>query len=542
MTKTQKMSPFSFALIFFLTFFFILLYLIARIFLYLLTDYLWYERILGTFLLLAESFILIHTLGYFLNLYIVRKKTFEVTEFKEPILESYPHIAIVVASYKEPIDVLKDTLTCFYNISYPNKNLYFLDDTRYDLPWDTEENKMKYKKEIEELCLWLEINLFRANWHGAKAGMINDFLQFLNGNIRSDFQFYPYQKNLVQEKEKYLIIFDADMNAVPDFAEELVSIMENNPKIAFVQTPQYYTNFETNRVARAAGIQQAIFYEYICEGKSLKNAMFCCGTNVLFRIESLMDVGGMDERSVTEDFATSLKLHLKGWQSVYVNKVLAFGMGPEDLGAFYKQQFRWATGTIGVLRLLIRKLPLILKKFTIGQLWEYFLSSTHYLIGVAFLILIISPIAYLLLNIPSYFVSPSIYLLTYTPYFAVSSCMFFWTIMERRYPFLDLISALMINISSFPIFMKASFFGLLGIETSFGITPKKGINILPLSAFYLQISLILTSVFAISWGFMRLYYEREPFYAIATNIFWCLFNCVSLSFFLYFNHSVEEKK
>lgn len=533
----------SFSVIFFLAFFFIFLYLVVRLGLFIVSDYLWYERLIGIFLLVSESFILIHTLGYFLNLYAVKKE--ELGKFQSSLpktLEHYPPIAIVVASYKEPIHVLRDTLTCFYNITYPNKHLYFLDDTRYDLPWDTPENRQKYRQDVEKLCEWFEINLFRAEWHGAKAGMINDFLQFIAGNIRPDFEFHLFQKEMKKEKEKYLIVFDADMNAVPDFAEDLVAIMERTPKFAFVQTPQYYTNFETNRVARAAGIQQAIFYEYICEGKSLKNAMFCCGTNVLFRIEALMDVGGFDEDSVTEDFSTSLNLHSRGWQSTYVNKVLAFGMGPEDLGGFFKQQFRWATGTVAIFRKLILEYFPNFRKLSLGQWWEYFLASTHYLIGWAFFFMILSPLTYLLMDIPSYFASPSIYLLTYTPYLLISSCMFFWTIIERKYPFFDLIPALLINIVSFPVYMKASVYALVGLKTTFGITPKGGANILSFKSLALQIVVSLGCVFAITWGFMRLYYEREPFYAVLTNVFWCLFNCVTLSSFLYFNHSEEAQQ
>jgi cellulose synthase (UDP-forming) len=528
-------------IIFFITLFAMLAYLIVRITLFIISGYNWYEGLISFALILAELFILLHAFGYFLNIYFVRRNAFKSREPFQPSLTYYPPIAIVVASYKEPIDVLRDTLICFYNITYPNKQLYFLDDTRYDLPWDTPENKQKYRHDIEKLCESLEVNLFRANWHGAKAGMINDFLQFLAGNIRPDFDFHQYQKNIKNEKEKYIIIFDADMNAFPDFAEELVTMMEENPKLAFVQTPQYYTNFEKNRVARAAGVQQAIFYEYICEGKSLKNAMFCCGTNVLFRIEALMDVGGMDEESVTEDFATSLKLHRNGWHSIYVNKVLAFGMGPEDLGAFFKQQFRWAIGTIGILRKLIYEFVKHPRQYSLAQWWEYFLSGTHYLIGWAFFIMIISPIIYILFNIPSFFAMPSLYFLTYMPYIAISSFMFFWTILERQYPFSNLLSALLINIVSFPVFMKASFYGLIGKKVSFGITPKGGANILSFRSLIPQILAACLCAFGATWGILRLYYEREPFYAFIANIFWIIFNFITISYFLYLNHSEEKE-
>lgn len=519
--------------------FFILFYLLFRIVYFIIADYMWYEKILAFFLLLAESFVLIHTLGYFLNLFLVKKEAFKESPKTEKKIENYPPIAIVVASYKEPIAIVKDTLICFYNISYPNKFLYFLDDTQYDLPWDTPENKLRYRREVEELCEWLGINLFRAQWHGAKAGMINDFLQFLDGKRRDDFEFYPYQEKIKTEKEKYLIIFDADMNAVPDFAEDLVRMLENRPKTAFIQTPQYYTNFETNRVARAAGIQQAIFYEYICEGKSLKDAMFCCGTNVVFRIEALMDVGGFDETSVTEDFATSLKLHKKGWQSLYVNRNLSFGMGPEDLGAFFKQQFRWATGTVSVLRDLPKIMWHDLRRFTLGQWWEYFLASTHYFVGWVLFIMIISPLAFLLFDTPSYFANPEMYFLAFTPYIILTSFMFFWTIMERKYRFTELMSALLINIVSFPVFMKASFYGLMGIKTKFGITPKEGAHILSFKSLIPQILTALLCTFGITWGLLRLYYEREPFYALLTNVFWTVFNLITLSYFLYLNHSQE---
>ena len=141
----------------------------------------------------------------------------------------------------------------------------------------------RYRIAIEELCRRIQVNLFRRRWRGAKAGMINDFLEYSEGRPPEGCRLHQFQTASTPGSEKYIAIFDADMNPLPDFAEWLVRIMEEDPKIAFVQTPQYYSNFEKNRVARAAGLQQVIFYEYVCEGKSAQDAMFCCGTNVMFR-------------------------------------------------------------------------------------------------------------------------------------------------------------------------------------------------------------------------------------------------------------------
>ena len=538
LSKNQKLLVLC---LLFLTFLAILFYLCTRIVLLLISNFTIMEGILSVCLLWAEGFILIHSLGYFLNVFRVINRASGFTPIiEDPTLSTYPPVAIAVASYKEPLNVLKDTLICFYNLSYPNKHLYFLDNTRYDKDWETPENKLKYKKEIEELCQSLGINLFRAIWRGAKAGMLNDFLVFLSGKSKEGFEYFPYAGRQPNETEKYLIVFDADMNPLPDFVEYLVDIMEKKPNTAFVQTPQYYTNFECNRVARAAGLQQAVFYEFICEGKSQQGAMFCCGTNVIYRREALMEVGGFEETSVTEDFATSLKFHKTGWESVYLNKVAAFGMGPEDLGGFFKQQFRWARGTIGVLRTFLKEFIFNFRQYSINQWWEYFLSSTHYLIGFVIFIMVIFPIIYLFFNIPSYLADPIMYACAFTPYFVMSMTMFIWTLKKRNYTTWDILTVLVFNVIAFPVFIKASISALLGQEVSFGITPKEGSTMLSLRSLMPQLIIALLCVFAISWGIQRMYYEREPFYGLLINIIWTLYNFIILSSFLYFNNAEEK--
>lgn len=359
-----------------------MLYLLVRIVVFIVSDYPWFEKIMAFFLLLAEIFILIHGVGYFLEIVHVAARSRAPNGSEEPPdqLVDYPPVAIIVSSFKEPLEVIEATLISFYNLAYPEKYLYFLDDTRYDLPGDDPAVMAEYRSAVDALCRRIGVSLFRRKWRGAKAGMINDFLAFTEGKIRDDFEFHPYGGNRRDVKPKYIIVFDADQNPFPRFVEPLVARMEKDPRLAFIQTPQYYSNFETNRIARASGLQQAVFYEYICEGKSIKDAMFCCGTNVIFRREALLDVGGFDETSVTEDFATSLKFHLRGWRSAYHSDVMAFGMGPEDLGGYFKQQFRWARGTVGLLRQII---PVFLRnprKLVAVKWWEYFLSGTHYFI------------------------------------------------------------------------------------------------------------------------------------------------------------------
>ena len=518
-------------------------YLMVRTGLFILADYLWYEKAAALLLLLAEAFTLMHAMGYFLNvLHVIRgpgKSPLAVPSTMEP--GDYPPVAIIVSSFHEPLDVLEDTLICFHNLTYPNIHIYFLDDTRYDLPGKDPREMKEYRESIDELCERIGVNLFRRQWRGAKAGMINDFLAFVDGNPPQGFEFTSFSGRPRQGKEKYIIVFDADQNPLPDFVEALVAFMEANPRLAFVQTPQYYTNFEYNRVARGSGLQQAVFYEYISEGKSRQDAMFCCGTNVIFRREALMDVGGFDESSVTEDFATSLKFHEKGWRSYYYNRVCAFGMGPEDLGGYFRQQFRWALGTVGLFRHILGMFLRRPGRLPLVKWWEYFLSGTHYFVGWVLFIMMLYPVLYVFADIPSYFAKPEIYFLFFFPYVILTISLFLFTMSQRKYGLKGLVQGVLLQAVTFPVYMRASILGILGVRGKFGVTPKGGAKSLSLLSLWPQISLAMLCLAAFAWGMMRIYYERHQVLALAANSFWCGYHFLILSAVLHFNNPVEQE-
>ena len=517
-------------------------YLAARTIVVILSDYAWPDRIVAWMLLFAETFILIHGLGYFLEIiHVAHRKGLASREAPPPALFDYPPVAIIVSSFKEPLSVVEETLISFRNQTYPNRRLYFLDDTRYDLPGPDPQEMALYRQAIDDLCKRLGVNLFRRRWRGAKAGMINDFLDFIEGNPREGFEFHSFAKGpRPEDKETYIIVFDADSIPMPNFTDRLVARIEADPRLAFVQTPQYYSNFEKNRIAHASGLQQAVFYEYICEGKSIQDAMFCCGTNVIFRREALLDIGGFDESSVTEDFATSLKFHMKGWRSSYYNDVLTFQLGPEDLGGFFKRQFRWALGTIGLLRQIVAAFVRNPRRLPVVKWWEYFLSSTHYFIGLVFLILVSCPILYLFFDVPAYFARPEIYLLLFLPYLMLTLATFYWTLKERRYRPRDLILGQLLMAVTFPVYIKAAVLALLGVRGTFVVTPKGNSTALPHRDLWVQLTLAILAFAAIVWGLNRLISGDGPPAALIVNMVWCLYHFLILASVLYFNEPQAE--
>jgi cellulose synthase (UDP-forming) len=218
------------------------IYFIARVILFTYWELTLIERLVALLLLISETFLLVHATGFILSVLRIKRPKKQVPLLQK--MTTHPSVAVVVAARHEPKHILQETFTTLTNLDYPAKNIYLLDDS----------SDAQYIKEADEIAKEFKVKVFRREKrHGAKAGVINDAIKTMN--------------------EKYITIFDADQNPMPDFLERTIPILEKDEKISFVQTPQFYTNIATSPVSEGAAMQQAIFYEGICEGKNEDNAI-----------------------------------------------------------------------------------------------------------------------------------------------------------------------------------------------------------------------------------------------------------------------------
>jgi len=464
------------------------------------------EKVLGLLFFAAEAYVMFHAFGYFLGIYKLTKS--KKSEPKITELTSFPPVAILIPARHEPKEILENTIASCYNLSYPSKTIYILDDS----------SKQEYMAEAKEIAQKYDCQLFRREvWHGAKAGILNDCI-----------------KNLT---DKYIVIFDADQNPISSFLTKTISILENDSELALIQTPQYYSNLQSSNVAFAANMQQACFYEYICEAKSIDGAMMCCGTNFVVRRETLADVGGFDESTVTEDFATSFKLHLRGWKTLYYNHVSVFGQGPENLSAYFSQQNRWAMGNIAVLKKVLAKLwksPSALRPL---QWWEYLVTSSYYSVSWAYLFLIFCPIAYIIFDIPSFFMKPTVYMFSFLPYLILSQLIFYAGMKNRNYAPSKILRGQLLFFLSLPTYCKGTLLGLFGVSRKFIVTKKSDIGRVSYKQLWPQISLWAINLSAITWGINRFAYDRSP--AVAVNLVWITYHFLLCSSIFYFNDKLE---
>ncbi len=345
-------------------------------------------------------------------------------------------VDVFIPTYNEPVDVVEPTVAAAARLTGAQVRVVVLDDGNRD--------------EMAALARRHGVGYLRRTVHsGAKAGNINHALGRTDG--------------------MFVLVLDCDHVPAPEFLERTLPEFVD-PTVAYVQTPQYYANGTApdgavaGQLPAAAWHQQALFFGPIANGKDAHRAMFCCGTNVVFRRSALDDAGGFPEASVTEDFELSIGMHERGWTSAYVPEVLASGLGPEDAASYVSQQNRWARGCVGALgRVLRSRLRLTLKL-------QYLLSASYFLTGWTVLVYLSLPVIRILTGAqPVAGAAADSFLAAFAPYFALSLAVVA-TIGGGRYTF----GAYTLAAATFWIHVHASCAALAGRKGRFVVTPKQG--------------------------------------------------------------------
>ena len=397
-----------------------------------------------------------------------------------------PSVDIFIPTAGESVDILKQTISAARDQNYQNSAVYVLNDGLVA--------KKDNWREVEKLCSDLGVFcITRSIGGGAKAGNINNALLKTEGEI--------------------IVIFDADMVADKNFLKKTLPFFEDE-SIGFVQTPQYYKNYTDNEITQNSWTQQEFFFGPVMVNKARTNSAFICGTNVAIRRKALEQVGGMREDNIAEDFLTSVNIHQKGWRSIYLNEVLAQGLAPVDLGSYYKQQYRWARGSLEVL---FWENPLFKSGLTFFQKVHYLMSALFYFNGVIVLLDILVPLVFLAFGIQPVYASTTSFAIYFIPFIFLNLYTLYALSMGNL-----TFGAIALTQSLFLLQVQAVLSTIFRLKVTFSVTPKKGLtgNFVPLAfphLAYIYLA-VLCSVLAVM---------REGFSpSVMANLAWVIFNIV----------------
>lgn len=257
-----------------------------------------------------------------------------------------PKVSIHIPAYKEPPEMLKQTLDSVARLNWPNVEcIVIINNTPDPAFWEP----------IEAHCAALGdrfkfLNLPKIE--GFKAGALRIAMQHTAPDA------------------EIIGIIDADYVVSPDWLKDLVPAFED-PTVGIVQAPQDHRDAEKSLMHEAMNAEYAGFFDIGMVQRNEHDAIVVHGTMCLMRRAAMVEAGDWSSETICEDTDLGLSIIERGWKSHYTNTRYGWGLLPDDFASFKKQRHRWAYGGMQIVRKHWRRLLPNASRLTSAQRREF---------------------------------------------------------------------------------------------------------------------------------------------------------------------------
>jgi len=242
-----------------------------------------------------------------------------------PMPTRTPKVSIHIPAYKEPPEMLKQTLDGVARLDWPNLEcLVIINNTPDPAYW---EPIQAYCEELGERFKF--INLPKVA--GFKAGALRVAME----------QTAP--------DAEIIGVIDADYVVAPNWLRDLVPTFED-PTVGIVQAPQDHRDANRSLMHEAMNTEYAGFFDIGMVQRNEHDAIVVHGTMCLIRRAAMVEAGDWSSDTICEDTDLGLSIVERGWKSHYTNTRYGWGLLPDDFASFKKQRHRWAYGGVQIVR------------------------------------------------------------------------------------------------------------------------------------------------------------------------------------------------
>ncbi len=246
--------------------------------------------------------------------------------------ETLPAVTIQLPLYNE-FHVVERLLEAVSRIDYPRDRLQIqvLDDSRDE----TREKALKITRRLAARGLDIKY-MSRGSRRGFKAGAL--------------------AAGLEQAKGDFVLIFDADFVPPPRILRQVIHYF-TDPEIGMVQMRWSHLNRHYSLLTRIQSIflDGHFMIEHTARNRSGRFFNFN-GTAGIWRKRAIVDAGGWQHDTLTEDLDLSYRAQLAGWKFLFVPQIAVPGEIPVEINAFKLQQHRWTKGSAQTAKKLLPRI------------------------------------------------------------------------------------------------------------------------------------------------------------------------------------------
>jgi cellulose synthase (UDP-forming) len=249
----------------------------------------------------------------------------------------------------------------------------------------------------------------------------------------------------------YIETRDADdLVGDPSFLRHCIGQLEHDHRLAYVQT------IKEARVSVGDPFNnnEPLFYRGQMLAKHAANAVFPCGSGVVWRRAALMAIDGFPTWNLVEDLQSGVEALRRGWRSAFVPIVGVLSQhAPEDVPNVYKQRGVWALDT---MRLLLWG---DLRGLNLRQRLHFIEMGLFYVLGFASLAFMLVPVLSFVWHVRPLTTTQLSYAVHFWPVAAALEA--FMAAMNGSRPYTTLWRARQMWIGLSTVYMKACLIALL---------------------------------------------------------------------------------
>lgn len=287
---------------------------------------------------------------------------------------SSKQVAVIVPTWQEDPEMVQKTLISILEQDYPIKNIFLIVS-------DDSSNPMMQNMVNRLSSSYAEANIVYHIPYGKNDERRKG--EGKAGNLNSALELVVNEQNI-----DYIETRDADdLVGSKNFLSIVIDKLESERDLAYVQTIKDVITSNRDPFAN----KEKLFYRSLMLSKNSANAVFPCGSGLVWRKEALVDIGGFPSWNLVEDFQSGAEALRRGWRGLFIPIVGAIGqVAPEDILNVYKQRSTWAIDSVRFL-LWGNK-----KGLKLRQKLHFYESGLFYIASGAFFLQALVPIIILI--------------------------------------------------------------------------------------------------------------------------------------------------
>ncbi len=178
-------------------------------------------------------------------------------------------------------------------------------------------------------------------------------IRYFHRTDREGFKAGALHEGMKRSTSDYIAIFDADFVPPPALLRTMIHHF-TDPQVGMVQSRWGHINRDYSMLTQIQSIMLDGHFviEHAARNRSGRFFNFN-GTAGIWRRRAIVDGGGWQHDTLTEDLDLSYRAQMRGWKFVFLQDLVSPAELPPEMNAFKSQQHRWAKGSIQTMKKIL---------------------------------------------------------------------------------------------------------------------------------------------------------------------------------------------